>query len=390
MNEKILVLGYDGYIGNALTQRLLRENYDVFGIDNGFKRWLVKEEMNSFSAIKNPDLEEKNKIFKKLGKFDFKKIDIAYDVDELDEIIKDLKPDTIVNLAHNPSGPFSMRSQWDANYVLMNNIVSTNNLLWSIKRSVPGCHLITIGSTGEYSHTIDVDIAEGYFNFEYNGRKSEESIFPRRPTSIYHTSKVASTYLIDYLTRTWNLRCTDIMQSVVFGTYTDETDKTKIFSDFHSDEAFGTVINRFIVQAKLGLPLTVYGEGKHQRGFLSLNDSVQALMIAIKNKPELGKARVWNQLSEWHSMNSIAEMVKNVIYSKFNESIEISHIESPRKEFTGEHYYKYETNILKGLGYTPTRTIEQEIEYSYALLDKRRIKKLKDIVEPKIIFSDVK
>jgi hypothetical protein len=208
-------------------------------------------------------------------------------------------------------------------------------------------------------------------------------IYPRRPGSIYHCSKTASTYLIDFLARAWNLKCTDVQQSVVFGAYTDEIDETRIFSRFDSDEAGGTVVNRFIVQAVLGIPLTVYGEGKHQRGFLSLNDSVQALEIAINNPADKGRVQVWNQLSEWHSMNDIAEMVSSVI-----DNVKIDHIDSPRTEFTGDHYYHYTVNILRDLGYKPTRTIQEEIEYVSKLLMPRReqMNKLRNVVIPKIMW----
>lgn len=390
MSKRVLLLGWDGYIGNALTQRLLKEGYHVLGIDDESKRSLVKNQMKSKSALRIYDTITKQSKFCDLGKFDCINADIAGENEKLDNIIANFKPHTIVNLAHNPSAPFSMISQDTANYVLYNNIISTNNLLWSMKRHVPNSHLIVIGTTGEYDHYSNIDIEEGYISFEHKGRQSNEMIYPRRPGSIYHTSKVASTYLIDYLARTWNLKCTDIMQSVVFGAYTDEIDDTKIYSPVHSDEAFGTVINRFIVQAKLGLPLTVYGEGKHQRGFLSLNDSVQALMIAIENEPEVGKSRVWNQLSEWHSINDIAKMVKKVAKEKFDEDVTIDNIPTPRNEHTGEHYYKYTCDILPSLGYKKSRTIEEEIEYVYNLLDKDKIKELEDVVQPKINFKNRK
>lgn len=383
---KIIVCGCDGYIGNALIQRLVKLGHSVIGIDNLSRRYLVEKEMNSFSATKMYSINAKAK---KIG-FKYINIDIALDNEQLDKIIEQFKPDAIYNLAHQPSGPFSMNNQDNANYSLMNNIINTNNILWSIKRHIPQCHYITIGSTGCYDHYNNIDIEEGYFEMEWKGRKSEEMIFPRRPTSIYHTSKVASTYLIDYLTKTWNLICTDVQQSVVFGLYTDETDESKYYSRFDSDESFGTVLNRFIVQALLKEPLTIYGEGRHQRGFLSLNDSVQALIIALNNPPERGKVQDWNQLSEWHSMNDIAQMVKEVGNKKFNLDVKGINIDTPRNEYTGEHYYHYVTEKLKNFGYKPTRTIKEEIEYCFNVLKDRNLEKLKNVIMPKIIFKDSK
>lgn len=381
---KILLLGCDGYIGNALTQRLLKKGHDVVGVDNFLRRLWIHGEMSSYSAIPLMGMREKIQNFKIMGNFTFYKCDIANKPKIIEKIIKDEKPETIINLAHIPSGPYSQISREHATQTLVNNYIGTNNALWAMKMHCPDCHYITIGTTGEYDHYSNIDIEEGYIKINHNGRESNEMIYPRRPGSIYHCSKTASTYLIDFLTRSWDLKCTDVQQSVVFGAYTDEIDETQIYSRFDSDEAGGTVINRFIVQAVLGIPLTVYGEGKHQRGFLSLNDSVQALEIAVNNPAESGHVQVWNQLSEWHSMNDIADMVSETL-----GGVEIQHIPTPRNEYTGEHYYKYQVNILKGLGYKPTRTIKEEIEYVYNLLQNvdEDLEDLRNVVIPKIKWS---
>lgn len=387
--KKVLLAGCDGYIGNALTQKLLYEGYDVIGIDNLYRRFWIEHDMHSISAIPIMSIEDKIKKFKDIGKFHFFNMDISKDVDlGLKSIFEQYKPDIIINLAHIPSGPFSQISIEHATKTLNNNILGTNNILWLIRDIVPNSHYITIGTTGEYDHYSNIDIEEGYIKIDHKGRTSTEMIYPRRPGSIYHSSKTASTYLIDFLCRTWKLKCTDVQQSVVFGSYTDEIDKTKIYSRLDSDEAGGTVVNRFVVQAMLGIPLTIYGEGKHQRGFISLNDSVQALMIAVKNEPEVGHVQVWNQLSEWHSMNEISNMVEKVCEDN-NISVKSQHIPSPRTEYTGNHYYKYTTEKLASLGYKPTRSILQEVEYSFEVLKKAisigyDIDKLKDVVIPKI------
>ena len=378
----IFVFGVDGYIGNALTQRLLAEGNEVIGFDNFWRRKWIKDQMGSMSATPLLDMEDKSILFSNLyrGTFSFEEIDIETDADTLRNMFEDFKPDVVINLAHNPSAPFSMKSREFAGAVLANNILGTNNILWNIKEVVPDCHYITIGTAGEYDHYCNIDIEEGYTQFEHKGRMSNEVMFPRRPGSIYHTSKTASTYLIDYCARAWNLRCTDVMQGIVFGIYTDEIVNSKIYSRLDSDEAGGTVINRFILQAILGMPLTIYGKGDHQRTFLSLNDSVQALMLAVKNPAEKGKVQVWNQLSEWHSMNSIADMVEIVAETLFPMSLEVEKkwIETPRLEFTGDHYYNYISDNLKALGYEPTRKIEDEIVYMFETLE--------NVVEPKIGF----
>jgi len=337
--------------------------------------------MESFSATSIKSMEEKTKLFKEIGNFTYLEHDIAEEGDAVWAMLFDFRPDIVVNLAHIASGPYSMASQDNAALSLRNNIIGTNNFLWSLKDLCPDSHYITIGTTGEYDHYSNIDIEEGYINISHNGRESVEMMYPRRPGSIYHSSKTASTYLIDFLTRSWGIRCTDIQQAVVFGSYTDEIDQTKIYSRLDSDEAHGTVIHRFMVQSLLGVPLTVYGEGKHQRGFISLNDSVQALEIAINNPAEKGRVQVWNQLSEWHSMNDIAAMVSEVC-----GGVDITHIDTPRNEHTGEHYYKYITEKLSKLGYKPTRTIKEEIEYTINVLKKRKdeLKPLAKVVMPNI------
>lgn len=390
---KIFVLGADGYIATGLIQRLLNKGHKIIGFDDFWRRQWIKDDMNSISAIPIMDMLEKEKKFKEIGDFEFYELNITLSYNSLfDEYIKKYKPDVIVNLAHNPSAPFSMKSKINANEVLSNNIIGTNNVLWSIKKHCSECHYICLGTAGEYDHYGNIDIEEGYITFNHNGRQSNEMIFPRRPGSIYHCSKTASTYIVDYLSRTWNLKCTDVMQGIVFGSYTDDIDKSGIFSRLDFDEAGGTSINRFCVQAILGIPLTIYGEGKHQRSFLSLNDSIQALELLINNDDfEKGRVRAVNQLSEWHSMNDIANMVIEV-GKKLGINVTSQHIDTPRNEHTGEHYYNFITNKLNELGYKPTRTIKEEVEYCLNILIglEDRLEPYRNVVIPKINFKEVK
>ena len=381
-DKTVLILGCDGYIGYPLTLRCVQNGAFVIGVDNGHRRACVSA-MNSVSATDVSSLIEREEILNHIGDFH------PYDVDAMStsvtDLIKGYQPNIIINLAHNPSAPWSMISKETAQNVLANNILNTNSLLWDIHRYSPDSHYITIGSTGEYNHTLNVDIEEGYFSFEHNGRESKRCLFPREANSIYHSSKIASTYLIDYLTRLWNLRCTDIMQSIVYGLYTPECDQYGDWTRLDSDDAFGTVVHRFVVQSLLGEPMTLFGHGKQQRGFLSLTDCIQALEIAINNPPEQGKVQTWNQLSEWHSMEYITEQVKKVI-----KGASVKRIPSPRKEFTGGHYYKYVSDILPNLGYKPTRTLEEEIEYMVQvitpMLDNQKRQTLKNVIKPQVQF----
>jgi len=384
-NNCILVAGCFGYIGNALVQRLLFEGYKVIGIDNNIRDKAVKEQ-NSYSATKQLTLNERESFFKKIGQFIFYDFDISRSYSPLKGIISYYKPFTIVNLAHQPSGPYSQIDVRHADYSLINNIRGTNNFLWAIKEIDPDIHYTTIGSTGEFSHYSNVPIQEGYFKIESEGRQSNEMIYPRSPTSLYHASKVSSMYITEYLTRLWNLKTTEAEQSIVFGIFTKETDQTKIYSRLDVDGCFGTVLNKFIIQALLELPLTIFGEGEHQRGFLALQNSVDAIMLSIENPPENGRLRMFNQLSETWSMNQLAEKVKNTAKKLKNINIQFNHIPSPRKEYTGQHYYKYISEILPSLGYKPSRTVEQEIEYIFNIIDLDYIQGLKDIIIKNINF----
>lgn len=384
--KTVFVLGCDGYIGHPLTLRLLDKGYKVVGLDNFQRRVNVEFTMNSYSAIPIESINERVEKYKSIGDFTFHDLDIAKSsYKNIKEILKKYQPDTIVNLAHQPSGPFSMIDRDYCMDTTLNNLQGTINLLWGIKEECPECHYITIGSTGEYDHNLNIDIEEGKFCFEHNGRMSCECIYPRRPTSFYHASKVANTYYIDAATRWWDLKTTDIQQSIVFGIYTKEIEKYNSPTRLDSDEAFGTVLNRFLVQASLEIPLTVYGEGKHQRGFIALTDSIQALEIAINNPPKKGEGRQWNQLSETISMNDLATMVKDCA-KEIGIDIQITHVDSPRKEITTDHYYNYKTEKLRALGFRPESNLYKETYNGLVILSdhKDHIQNLKGVVMPKI------
>ena len=374
---KILVAGNRGYIGHALTKSLLNKGHEVIGIDNNARENNVQS-LGSQSVTGENSIDHEN-----LKQLELDLVDHA----KVAEIFAHEKPDAVVNLAHCPSAPYSMISNSKANYALVNNIVGTNNLLWAIKEHTPDSQYVTIGSACEYNHYANIDIEEGYFTFTHNGRESAECIFPRRPGSIYHTSKVASTYLIDFLSRTWDLKTTDVMQGIVFGLYDGVNDN---YTRFDTDEAFGTVLNRFCLQAVLGQPLTIYGDGKHKRAFISLRDSVQALELAIENVPPSGRPRVWNQLSEWHSMEDIANLVVEV-GSRIGINVEKSYIDTPRTESTQDHYYNFVTENLKEVGFSPERNIREEIEFTMRVLQER-IQTIdttifEDAVNPKIKWN---
>lgn len=390
MGKNVLVCGYDGYIGHALTLRLLHEGYNVYGIDNGSRRVNVTKVMGSFSAFPINTPTDRTKKFKEIGNFDCEIIDICSEeyFTRLQGIFRHFQPDVVVNLAQQPSAPFSHLDNFQMRATTLNNIMGTLNIIQCMKECCPDAHLIQIGSMGEYQVDVDTDIAEGIFEFDFNGRKSKSSIFPRRPGSIYHASKVSSTYLIDCACRFWGMRAIDIMQGVVYGNWTKEIEETGMDTRFDSDESFGTVVNRFIVQAIIDHPLTIYGNGLHKRGFLALNDSVQCLILAIENKPGKGEYVTWNQLDEVFSMNEIADKIQKT-GKKFGFSAEKQYIPTPRKEVVEDHYYNPLTDKLRELGFKQTRFIEDEAAHVFSRVGKNstllnRIRDLEKVVIPEI------
>jgi UDP-sulfoquinovose synthase len=387
MNKKVVVvIGCDGYIGHALVLRLLRLGYEVVGIDDLQRRNHVKE-MGSFSATDIETPTERHDAFQDIGDFEYLQMSIDMDYELLESFLKGRDIHAIVNLAQQPSAPFSFKSLDHAATTTTNNLIGTLHVLYFMKRHAPNAHLVQIGSMGEYDHSCGIDIAEGTFDFDFEGRTAKNAIFPRRPGSWYHASKVASTYYIDAACRWWGLRATDIMQGVVYGNWTKDIENTGLHTRLDSDECFGTVVNRFIVQSVLGEDLTVYGDGEQERGYLALSDAIQCLMLAVKNVPKKGEYRTWNQIDTTHTINEIAHMVSYVAHNDFDMKVGICHIPSPRVEKTDkfDHYNVY-ANKLAELGFTPQRRIIHEARFGIEMLlpVKDELFPLRKVVLPKI------
>ncbi len=365
---RTLVLGIDGYIGWALSMHLAKRGHTVSGIDN-FSRRANVESIGSQSAIPLRDMQERVNAFRKIhGKnISFFEGDLL-DYDFLEDVIKQTRPDSIIHLAEQPSAPFSMIDRSHAIYSQHNNVEGTLNVLYAMKDLVPNCHLVKLGTMGEYG-TPNIDIPEGFFEVEYRGRK-DILPFPRQPHSMYHLSKVHDTANIMFACRVWKLSSTDIMQGVVYGTRTHEMIDDSLMTRFDFDESFGTVINRYCAEAIIGLPLTPYGEGKQRRGFIDLVDSIQCLTIAVENPAAKGEYRVFNQLDEVYSIAELAEKVVTVA-KKLGIDAKIKNVENPRTE-KAEHYYKVDHEHLKNLGFKPTRRIEETVEITLKDLMKYR------------------
>ena len=379
---KVMIMGMDGYLGWTLSMYMSGRGHDVCGVDNFSRREHVKE-MGSQSATPIMTIGERVAAYRKAtgGELRFYEGDLVHP-DFTDLVIAKEKPDAIVHLGEMPAAPYSMIDVHHCNYTQVNNLVGTNNILWAVKRRVPRCHLLKLGTMGEYG-TPNVDIPEGSFEVEYRGRK-DRMMFPRRPGSFYHLSKVHDTYNIEFACRIWGLRSTDIMQGVVHGVVTDDMVNDDLLTRFDVDEAFGTALNRFCAQAIIGEELTPYGNGGQTRGYIALRDSMQCLAIAAENPPAEGEYRVFNQFDECYSVNELAGHVVKVA-GEFGIDAKVRNIENPRVE-SEKHYYNPDRERLPALGFRRTNDIDDELRLTIPRLMKyrKRIEAVKESILPKI------
>jgi UDP-sulfoquinovose synthase len=273
----------------------------------------------------------------------------------------------VVHYAEQPSAPDSMMSRDKAAFTVRNNLITTLNIIYAVKEVNPSCQIIKLGTMGEYG-TPNIDIEEGWLEIEHKGRK-DKFLFPRQASSLYHTTKIQDTDMLWFYVRTWDLRVTDLMQGPVYGISTEETDRDpRLNTLFHYDEIFGTVLNRFIVQAVVGHPLTVYGKGNQTRGFLNLRDTMQCVYLSATQPPEKGQLRIFNQLTEPFSINQLAEKVKSV-GDRLGFDVAINHIRNPRVE-KEEHYYNVKYTGLMDLGLKPHYLTDDVIESFFHMADK--------------------
>jgi UDP-sulfoquinovose synthase len=268
----------------------------------------------------------------------------------LDRVIAETVPETVIHYGEQPSAPYSMKSRATAVETQYTNVIGTLNLLFSMRDRVPDCHLVKLGTMGEYG-TPNIDIEEGFIEIEHKGRK-DTLPFPKMPGSLYHLSKVHDSHNIHFACRIWGLRATDLNQGVVYGIESDESAADeRLITRFDYDEYFGTVLNRFCVQAVIGHPLTVYGEGGQTRGFLNIRDTLQCVELAASNPAELGEFRVFNQFTEQFSVAELAELVKRSGGEQGYE-VEVNSYPNPRIE-AEHHYYNAANTKLIDLGLKP-------------------------------------
>ncbi len=347
---KICVMGGDGYCGWATALYLSKKGHSVSIIDN-FSRRLWDHELGVQTLTPIATLPERLRAWRELTgrEIDSYTGDVT-EYDFLSATLRAIEPEAVVHFAEQRSAPYSMIDRKHAVFTQVNNVVGTLNLLFALKEFAPECHLIKLGTMGEYG-TPNIDIEEGYLTVEHNGRK-DVLPFPKQPGSFYHLSKVHDSHNMMFTCKIWGLRATDLNQGVVYGTMTDETAYGEtLINRFDYDEVFGTVLNRFCVQAAIGHPLTVYGKGGQTRGFLDIRDTVRCIELACLNPSGPGECRVFNQFTEQFSVLDIAELVRTAA-AHMGLTVEINHLPDPRVE-AEQHYYNAKHSKLIDLGLKP-------------------------------------
>ncbi len=347
---KVLVIGGDGYCGWATALHLSNKGHDVGILDNLVRRhWdsqLGVDTLTPIAPIQQRIQRWKDITGKKIDLYVGDITDYAF----LSKSLHDFEPESVVHFGEQRSAPFSMIDREHAVLTQTNNVVGTLNILYAMREDFPDCHLVKLGTMGEYG-TPNIDIEEGYITIEHNGRK-DTLPYPKQPGSFYHLSKVHDSHNIHFACKVWGLRATDLNQGVVYGVLTEETGMDEMFINrLDYDQVFGTALNRFCIQAAIGHPLTVYGSGGQTRAFLDIRDTVRCIEIAIANPADPGEFRVFNQFTEQFSINELAEKIKEA-GKTIGLKVEVNNLENPRVELE-DHYFNAKNTKLLDLGLEP-------------------------------------
>jgi UDP-sulfoquinovose synthase len=361
---KILVLGGDGYLGWPTALHLSALGHEV-AVNDNFARRGYDVEMGVDSLVPILTLEERIAAWAEVGGIQIKSyVGDLCEPEFVHQMVRDFHPETIVHFAEQRAAPYSMISQAHAVYTQTNNVVGNLNVMYAIADIDRDIHLVKLGTMGEYGQP-NIDIEEGWLEVEHKGRK-DRMIYPKRPGSFYHCSKVHDSTNIEFGCRIWGLRATDLNQGVVYGADTAQTKlDDRLATRFDYDGVFGTVLNRMVIQAVLGHPLTVYGNGSQTRGLINIVDTVECIRLASETPADPGEFRVFNQMTETLSINQIAETIAN----EFPGEATIEHVENPRVEIY-DHYYKVVHTALEGLGLKPTLLSTTLIDHLFDVVER--------------------
>ena len=383
---RIVVLGGDGYLGWPTSMDLAARGHDVWIMDNYLRRSIARETCSE-SLIETPNLHQRAHRFQELtGESIQVRIGDCTDYEALRDLIVEARPDAVIHYAEQPSAPFSMDGRRRAELTLRNNLMATFNVVWAVHEAAPEAHIVKLGTMGEYG-TPNIDIEEGWIDILHKGR-SDRFLYPRAAGSLYHTTKVLDTDLLWFYVRSAGLRVTDLMQGPVYGISTPESDlHDDLLPNFHYDDIFGTVINRFVVQAVAGVPLTIYGEGGQTRGYLNLVDTLQCIRLALGSPPAPGEMRILNQFTETFSVNELAERVRDAS-AAIGLGVEIAHIPNPRKE-KEEHYYNPMHSQFKDLGLSPCLLSNEVLAGMLKMVTRFKKNIETDKIQPRVSWRDM-
>jgi len=382
---KVMIIGGDGYCGWATALHLSARGYRVCIVDNLCRRQFdLQLGLDTLTPITSV-----HDRIQRWGEVSGNHIELEIgdilNFEFFSDAFQRFNPDALVHFGEQRSAPYSMIDRHHAVYTQHNNVIGTLNALFAIKEFNPDCHLVKLGTMGEYG-TPNIDIEEGYITITHNGR-TDTLPYPKQAGSFYHLTKVHDSHNIHFATKAWKIAATDLNQGVVYGVRTDETMADEmLINRFDYDGIFGTALNRFVVQAAVGHPITVYGKGGQTRGFLDIRDTVRCMQIAIDNPAKKGEFRVFNQFTELFSVNQLADLVSK-LGTKIGLDVKIAHVENPRVE-AEEHYYNAKNTGLRELGLEPHllggSMIDSMLEFALKYKDRVR----KELIKPAVKWKE--
>lgn len=352
---RIIVTGGDGFCGWPTSLRLARHGHDVVIVDNLVRR-SIDIELGTTSVTPISSIEKRvKKASKSIGSVSFRNIDVDTGIDELRSLIFEYRPDAIIHFAEQRSAPYSMIGHSHRRYTIQNNIGGTQNICSAIADSGLDIHLVHLGTMGVYGYNQAFgEIPEGYLDVCIKQTKNDASIlYPANPGSIYHLSKCLDQLIFQFYNKNWGIRITDLHQGIVWGTQTEETRIDEdLINRFDYDGVFGTVLNRFVSQAAVGEPLSVYGEGGQKRAFIHISDTATCIQMAVEdNDFDKSKVRIFNQVSEVQSVEYLAKLIAGIFEA------DIKYYPNPRKELAANEL-QVSNQGLKNLGFEPTTLSE--------------------------------
>ncbi|MEJ4118869.1 NAD-dependent epimerase/dehydratase family protein [Corynebacterium marquesiae] len=370
---KIAILGGDGFCGWPASLFLSGQGHEVAIVDN-LSRRAIDAELGAESLTPIASIEERLAAWKEVSGKDisFANIDIAQDYAGFVEFLRSFTPDAVVHFAEQRAAPYSMKNPTTKRYTVDNNINATHNLLAAVVETGLDIHVVHLGTMGVYGYgTAGMQIPEGYLDIKVSvpdqGEVEQSILYPSNPGSIYHMTKVLDQHLFAYYAKNDELRITDLHQGIVWGTHTAQTQKDeRLINRFDYDGDYGTVLNRFLVQAGIGYPLTVHGTGGQTRAFIHIQDMVRCIELALENPPSRGdRVKILNQMTQTHRVRDLAELIADI------SGAEVAYVPNPRKE-SAENELHVSNDTFLGLGLNPTTLSEgllhevEEVAKKYA------------------------